>query len=421
MENNVDDNEVNILKDAVVRVTKRWRKQREAEERNAQARQRRREALVRARQVSFKDAAWEVIPAAYLHASNDQQHPAFDRQVMYAARDDIQEMTGKTLSDQYFCQTLLPDYLSAHPEETADWDVVFDSRGHFHEPHTEKIVPLGTLDVRGYLGAVDEFTVEDLQAVLKDAERFPTLGPLHRYGALAFIEKEGFLPIFQDAQLLERYDIGLLSTKGQSVTACRLLADILCHHFDIPLLVLHDFDQTGFQILGSFLHNTRRYTWKHKIEVIDLGLRLEDIRARGFKSEYCAIRGKNPAANLRKNGATREEIEFLCRNQRVELNAFSAGDLVEWIEGKLQEHGVKKIVPDSATLQAAYRRSIAKTLAEQHLEAFLPKALEQASRVKLPQALTTKVRAALEEDSTKSWDSIISEMAAESVQPGQDE
>jgi len=111
----VDNNEVNVIKDAVERVTRRWRKQREAEERNADARRRRREPLIRAHEVSFKYAAWDVIPTAYLHASNDKKHPAFDRQIMYAARDDIQEMTGKTLNDQYFCQTLLPDYLSAHP------------------------------------------------------------------------------------------------------------------------------------------------------------------------------------------------------------------------------------------------------------------------------------------------------------------
>ena len=66
---------------------------------------------------------------------------------MYAARGEIQRLTGRTLDDQYFTQQLLPDFMNQYPNDTADWDVVFDARGHFHEPHTGRIVPLGTLEV----------------------------------------------------------------------------------------------------------------------------------------------------------------------------------------------------------------------------------------------------------------------------------
>ncbi len=58
------------------------------------------------------------------------------------------------LKSQYFTQTILPQYMASHRQETVDWDVVYDARGHFAEPHTELIVPLGTLDVRGYLADV---------------------------------------------------------------------------------------------------------------------------------------------------------------------------------------------------------------------------------------------------------------------------
>ena len=30
----------------------------------------------------------------------------------------------------------------------ADWDVVYDDRGHFTEPHTKRVIGLGTLNVR---------------------------------------------------------------------------------------------------------------------------------------------------------------------------------------------------------------------------------------------------------------------------------
>ena len=55
--------------------------------------------------------------------------------------------------------------------------------------------------------------------------------------------------------------------------------------------------------------------------------------------------------NLRRNGATEEEIEFLIHH-RVELNAFTSDELIEWIEEKLAEHGVKKVVPEEETVTA---------------------------------------------------------------------
>src|SRR5262249_51904497 len=156
----------------------------------------------------------------------------------------IQEATGEILDDKYFTQTLLPDYLNDHPEQTADWDVIFDARGHFEEPHTQLIVPLGTLEVREYLGSISAMQVAEPPGIKAIAKAlFPTRGPKHRFSAVLFIEKEGFLPLFKAVRLAERFDLAIMSTKGLSVTACRLLADRLCGEYSIPLLVLHDFDK----------------------------------------------------------------------------------------------------------------------------------------------------------------------------------
>ena len=62
---------------------------------------------------------------------------------MYAARPAILKLTGRDkIDDKYFTQTLLPDYVEEHPIETRDWDVVFDARGHFVEPHTGRAVSI---------------------------------------------------------------------------------------------------------------------------------------------------------------------------------------------------------------------------------------------------------------------------------------
>ena len=214
--------------DAVRSVTGAWARQRKAEEREAARLSRRRDALVRSRRMTIREAAWQVMPQAYLKASSNGTLPAHARQIMYAARGEIQRLAGRTLDDQYFTQQLLPDFMNEHPSATAEWDVVFDARGHFHEPHTGRIVPLGTIEVRRHLREVAEHTLPELQVGLPEMAIFPTCGPGHRYGAILFVEKEGFLPLFRAVRLAERYDLAIMSTKGLSVTASRLLVDRLC-------------------------------------------------------------------------------------------------------------------------------------------------------------------------------------------------
>jgi len=110
-------------------------------------------------------------------------------------------------------------------------------------------------------------------------------------------------------------------------------------------------------IVGTLKRNMRRYTFGRYIEVIDAGLRLADIT--GLQREASGIDSKSRSkaiANLKTNGATPEEIEFLL-DWRVELNALTSDELVAWIKGKLDHHGIKKIIPDDTVLADAYRRA----------------------------------------------------------------
>ena len=204
---------------------------------------------------------------------------------MYAARPKIQEFTGEALDDRYFTQTLLSDYLREFPEKARVWDVVFDARAHFHEPHTDMTVPLGTLDVREYFAGVNRDQDTSGHVDIVSGGLFPTCGPENRFQAVGFVEKEGFLPLLERVKLAERYDIAIMSTKGLSVTASRLLVDDLCGGHHIPLFVLHDFDKSGFSIVGTLSRDTRRYTFRNDITVIDLGLRLEDVLRYELESE----------------------------------------------------------------------------------------------------------------------------------------
>ena len=184
-----------------------------------------------------------------------------------------------------------------------------------------------------------------------------------------------------------------------------------------PLLVLHDFDKSGFSILGTLRRDTRRYAFRNRIEVVDLGLRLADVEASGLETEEVVHRS-DPAPNLRENGATAEEIAFL-RTRRVELNAFASADFVAWIERKLAQHGVAKILPDQDTLILAYRRSVASRHVASRLQSTLHEAQRHAGKAPVPDDLAMLVAAELRGDRTQSWDEVVHRLATQRI--GRDE
>ncbi len=126
---------------AVQGVTKKWAKQRKREERDSGARLNRQYVMMRRYHVTIRESAWNCMEKAYLKASSNGKLPAHARQIMYAARPYIQRTADREIGkdfDQYFTQTLLPDYMQENLDETIGWNVVFDARGHFYEPHTDE-------------------------------------------------------------------------------------------------------------------------------------------------------------------------------------------------------------------------------------------------------------------------------------------
>jgi hypothetical protein len=234
-----------VLISGIQSVTKEWTKQRKAEIRDGNARLRR-TTMWKPRRISIKEACWQYMEQAYLRASGGGGYPATARQVMYAIRRLVQEMTGQRLDDQYFTQTLLPDYMA---ETGVNWDVVYDDRGHFQEPHEGgPVVGLGTLSVRSYIKKGHRLMTFSLKGF---PEMVTVIGPGYRYGAILFIEKEGFLPLLETAGFAERYDLAIMSTKGVSNTSARRLVDTLCSQYQVPLSVLRDFDRAGFIIAST--------------------------------------------------------------------------------------------------------------------------------------------------------------------------
>jgi hypothetical protein len=187
----------------------------------------------------------------------------------------MQLTEDRELNYGYFSQTLLPDYIEEHG---VSWKVVYDARGHFEEPHTERRIGCGTIEVGNYLHAMRKPKITEADF---DDAKVDIVGPSGNLAGVLFCEKEGFGPLFKEVDLANRYDLIIISTKGVSVTAARQLIDSICGGRDLPLFVLHDFDVAGFMILGTLHRDTRRYQFGSYIEPVDLGLRLEDINGLG--------------------------------------------------------------------------------------------------------------------------------------------
>lgn len=233
---------------------------------------------------TVREAAYGGMRNAYLKASSGGTPPAHARQVMYAARPDILRITGReTLDDDYFTRLLLPEYMREHPEETGGWDVVYDDRGHLIEPHTGKQIGIGTLSARQYLSEAEKSPELPSTALPELSFRVSTTGPRHRYGGILFIEKEGFFPLLERVRIAERYDLALMSTKGMGSTSARQLIERLAG--EARIFVLHDFDKSGFSIVGILGRDTTRYQFRRPPEIIDMGLRLEDIEEYTLQNE----------------------------------------------------------------------------------------------------------------------------------------
>src|SRR5262245_16863477 len=386
--------------DAVETATRKWTRQKKSEERHPGMIRYRVSRMTKEPRTTQKEAAALILEEAYMAASGNGTLPALARQIFYQARPKIMAMTeDKHLDYGYFSQTLLPDYIE---ERGVDWDVVYDARGHFEEPHTNRRIGCGTIEVSNYLRAMNGPRI--LAAEFSDASVDVT-GPSGGISGVLFCEKEGFRPLFNAVNLANRFDLMIVSTKGLSVTAARHLIDAVCGGNGLPLFTLHDFDVAGFMILGTLQRDTRRYRFSNAIEVVDLGLRLADIGGLGREP---AAASKTADSILRdqlaENGASNAEIAVLV-NERVELNAMPSDALVAMIERKLKAHGLKKVIPDDDVLAEAYR--------EFHRSELLREKFEEIegefddAEIEVPKRLQKQVRAVLKKNPDLRWDDAI--------------
>jgi hypothetical protein len=133
----------------------------------------------------------------------------------------------------------------------------------------------------------------------------------------------------------------------------------------------------------------------------------------------CTFKKKSRAARremLASHGATDEEIEFLAPEdededcQRVELNAMTSRQLVDFVESKLQEHGVEKVIPDDEVLIEHARHHLEMKLSDELLAEHAEEIARRAAAQEPPPDLRWRVEELLEEEPELSWDQALAKI-----------
>jgi len=303
-----------------------------------------RKAAARPR-MTMKEAVFAVIPEAVRQQRGGTSLPFSAHSLFYKIRPlFLQLLPGETLTASYCEQTLIPEYEREHGQIEGMYR---EPRGELHHPRDpdgKYTVPLGTREVQAYVP------------------------PEWTFDKILVIEKAGLWPVLEAARLADRYDMAVITSEGFAAEACRtLLADL--HDRDMTVFVLHDGDHPGYNIARTIGAETARMPGHH-VDVIDLGLTVDDAVVMGMESETYYRRSALPArlvpllsqaaldwftGTVCDRDGYGKPVRWECR--RVELNAFTSPGLIAYIEDGLRGNGADgKVIPPAEVLAAEARR-----------------------------------------------------------------
>ena len=258
-----------------------------------------------------------------------------DRQLLYRLRPIVREELGQELKLSNW-KTIL----DAYEEEHGEIELMYrEPRGSITHPHRGETITLGTLMVEDY-------------------ER-----PVWTFNKLLYIEKEGSQEALKQNRWLERHDCAVMSSKGFSTRAARDLIDKLVEHDEpIEVFCAHDADASGTMIYQT-LQEATRARGARKIKIINIGLEPWEALAMGLEVETVeAGKRRKPTAEYIKDHDGTDDVDAAgddvsdidwdewLQTHRVELNAMTTPELIDWLDQKMEKHGDGKLIPPTDVL-----------------------------------------------------------------------
>jgi hypothetical protein len=344
-----------------------------------------------------KSVVFEHMEGQIVIVSDNRRYRFHWRQVFYRLRPIVEKAIGEQLNWRYFDQQIVNDYEAEYGEERFAYR---DPRGTFYVPHSGESIPLGTLQV----------------------EQFRR--PEWHFNKVLFIEKEGFFEALKADGFPERHDCALMTSKGQPTRAARDLLDLLGESGEpVQGCCIHDCDAAGTKVCEA-LQEATRIRPRRSIEIKNLGLdpweavelaeqgivEIEDVTYETRQDVAAYVTERDPKWG-----------EWL-QTHRVELNAFTMPQFIEWLERKMSVFP-GKVVPPAAVmadrLNDRVRQHIrdayeAEALAEGRVEERVDQAMAARSgrMAEVAAGLPDRVTEYLQTQPRQRWDDAVEELAA---------
>lgn len=349
---------------------------------------------------SQKEIILENIPEGIKKAGNG--HSFSIRQLFYVIRPYVnEELKEKNteLTSTYFA-SVIADYEKETGEDIPG--MYRDDRGTLYHPHLHMQIPLGTRMVESYKP------------------------PEWTFNKVLYIEKEGLFPVLIDEHWPEKHDCALLTSKGQATRAAKDLLDLLGESDEkLLFFCVHDADAAG-TIIYQALKGETRSRGARIADVINLGLDSWEGIALGLGIETLPKpKDRKPVADYAKIYDPTCEKWF--QTHRIELNAMSTLQFIDWLDAKMLEHGQGKLIAPADVmvdeLKDQTHTKLRQTLIDRILEdGELEERLEEEYDMLRPDideainALTTSVTTALKKNPIQSWREPIANTAADIVE-----
>lgn len=187
---------------------------------------------------------------------------------------------------------------------------------------------------------------------------------------IIMVEKLGLYEQMVANDFDKRLDCILICTQGFTSEAGRE-AMIQVAGWGLPVVVLHDYDVNGVLIKETLTRPTKRLDTEINPDVlVDVGLNYEVVTSlmaeRGLTPEPVSLSKEDRAklnGLLERGEITEEEQGFLLVG-RVELNALTPRELLDWLEDRLEALDLWKTVPNQRELDAKLKEIFRSRLAD---------------------------------------------------------
>jgi len=326
------------------------------------------------------------------------------RNLLYGIRPGVEEARrGKKIDYDYFCR-ILTDY----ENEKGDIpNLVRDSRGSINDTRGE--TPLGTTPVAIY-------------------EREPWL-----FHKVLFCEKEDHKQILLQVGWPQRHDCAVISSKGFASRAARDWIDKVADTGE-PVIVfcIHDADAAGTMIAQT-LQEATRARGRRRIEIVDVGLQPWVAREMGLPIENVSYEKPQPVADYVKSRPDGPCWEAWLQTHRIELNAMSPRQMIDWITAHVEAHGELKLVPPPDVAEQRLYRHIEMEIERQETERVLAEAHARIRaetqrrvaevRARLPDGdvMVGDLREAVARERERHWSQVVDRFAVRVAQASAEE